>query len=448
MENNKKLHANSLTIEKEINWFSELIDNRLNVFFESGENELLDPPDLLGDNSNYALFLKDNHLTGLERIILISTIASYFNIQIFDRFLIKNKVLNRSFTEFGGKIVGTNNLFVPTIETISFIYYGTSIYGRIEIETYFDDFHIFRKQNILYVNIDENFDSFLFSTISLSPEFIQFIGLGKKYRPNYSANFPANVLTTKLDWDDLVLGEDILDELSVINTWLKNKEEISNNINLSKNINCGYKALFYGPPGTGKTLTASLLGKINSLDVYRIDLSQIVSKYIGETEKNLSKIFDVAENKNWILFFDEAESLFSKRTSVGDSKDKFANQQTAYLLQRIESYSGLIILATNLKPNIDNAFSRRIQSVVYYNLPNNIQRLKLWTKVLKSISKISKNDLVKISKNYKLSGGSIKNIIQHAWILSKKNNTQINLNDILVGIRRELFKEGKIFDKK
>ena len=105
----------------------------------------------------------------------------------------------------------------------------------------------------------------------------------------------------------------------------------------------------------------------------------------------------MAENKNWILFFDEAESLFSKRTSVGDSKDKFANQQTAYLLQRVENYNGLIILATNLRPNIDYAFSRRIQSLIYYNFPDKIQRLKLWKNSLKNISKINENDFIKIA---------------------------------------------------
>ena len=444
---NKKLINNSITIENELNWFSKLIDNRLNIFFEKKDDKSIPPPNIENDESNYAIFLKTNSITDLERVILISTIASYLQVNVFDKFLIKNKVLNRPFTEFGGKVIGNKNIFIPTIETISFIYYGLNIKGRIEIRTHFENNHFFRKKNILYINIDESFDSFLFATISLSPEFIEFISIGKDYIPSYSSNFPANLLTTSLNWDDLVLEENIMDEIKTINTWLKFKDEINNNKSLSKNITNGYKALFYGPPGTGKTLTASLLGKMNNLNVYRVDLSQIVSKYIGETEKNLSKIFDLAENKNWILFFDEAESLFSKRTSVGDSKDKFANQQTAYLLQRVENYNGLIILATNLRPNIDTAFSRRIQSVVYYNLPNKTQRIKLWENSLKNISNISENNINKISKNYELSGGSIKNVIQHAWLLSKQNAVELDINHIILGIKRELNKEGKIFNK-
>ena len=233
-------------------------------------------PDSILDNdqSNYAVFLKTNNLTDLERIILISTIASYLQVNVFDKFLIKNKVLNRPFTEFGGKVVGNKNIFIPTIETISFIYHGSNIRGRIEIETHFQNNHLFRRKNILYVNKDESFDSFLFSTISLSPEFIEFISEGKEYTPNYSSNFPANLLTTNLNWEDLVLHENVIDEIITINTWLKHIYEIQKNKFLSKKISNGYKALFYGPPGTGKTLTASLLGKMNNLNVYRVDLSQ------------------------------------------------------------------------------------------------------------------------------------------------------------------------------
>ena len=189
------------------------------------------------------------------------------------------------------------------------------------------------------------------------------------------------------------------------------------------------------------------MGKKNKLDVFRIDLSQVVSKYIGETEKNLASIFDIAENKNWILFFDEAESLFSKRTSVSDSKDKFANQETAYLLQRVENYNGLIILATNLKPNIDLAFSRRLHSVIHYAIPNSLQRKKLWVNALHGIADISDSKIQKIAETYQISGGSIKNVIQFAWLKSKADNTSIKIENLMIGIRRELTKDGKSFEK-
>ena len=131
---------------------------------------------------------------------------------------------------------------------------------------------------------------------------------------------------------------------------------------MRKRVKPGYRALFHGPPGTGKTLTATLLGKHTGRPVFRIDLSRVVSKYIGETEKNLSRLFDKAEHKDWILFFDEADALFGKRTEIRDAHDKYANQEVAYLLQRIESYAGLVILATNQRGNIDEAFLRRFQA--------------------------------------------------------------------------------------
>jgi SpoVK/Ycf46/Vps4 family AAA+-type ATPase len=128
------------------------------------------------------------------------------------------------------------------------------------------------------------------------------------------------------------------------------------------------RILFIGAPGTGKKTLASFIGQQSGKEVYRIDLSMVVSKYIGETEKNLSKVFDAAEHKNWILFFDEADALFGKRTDVRDAHDKYANQEVAYLLQRIENYNGLVILASNMKNNIDDAFTRRFQMIINFPL--------------------------------------------------------------------------------
>jgi SpoVK/Ycf46/Vps4 family AAA+-type ATPase len=202
--------------------------------------------------------------------------------------------------------------------------------------------------------------------------------------------------------------------------------------------------LFFGPPGTGKTLTVSILGNAHGRSVYRIDLSQVVSKYIGETEKNLSRIFDLAENKDWILFFDEAESLFSKRTDVTDSKDRFANQETSYLLQRVESFDGLIILATNLKPNIDRAFIRRFQSIVNFTLPQARERELLWGNVLSSFELGPDVDIPLLARNYEIAGGAINNAVQFAWIHSRrKQKDRIWQEDVVHGIVRELGKEGK-----
>ena len=155
----KKIKDNAFTIQNEINWLITLIDNRLKSFFENTEFDYISPPNIENDSSNYANFLKENQFSDMERVILISTISSYFQVQIFDKFLIKNKVLDQPFTEFGGKVVSNRNLFIPTLETISFIFHSNSIQGKIYIQTFFEDDHIFKKKNILYIEIRRQKDS-------------------------------------------------------------------------------------------------------------------------------------------------------------------------------------------------------------------------------------------------------------------------------------------------
>jgi len=450
MDKSKLLAKNSLTIDKELEWLSSLIDNRLNYFFSTEEDKVLvdvEKPILDKDSSNYAKFIQSELKDDIERLLIISALSANFFPEVFDRFLIKNKALDKPFTEFGGVKASEKNYFIPTLRTIVFILSGQSIAAKIKIKSYFNFDHIFKQKSILGLAHEKESEDILDRKLFLGEEFLLHITSGDPFQPSYSSNFPASKLITPLEWEDLVLEQSCLDEINIIDTWLKNSSEIDKNAVMNKKINKGYKALFYGTPGTGKTLSASLIGKKNKLDVYRIDLSQVVSKYIGETEKNLGNIFDIAEDKNWILFFDEAESLFSKRTSVSDAKDKFANQETAYLLQRVESYKGLILLATNLKPNLDQAFNRRIQSMINFSLPSIKQREKLWKNALKDLVELEKKELEEIAKNYEISGGSIKNIIQYAILKSMQDNKVISKNDILMGIRRELNKDGKSFER-
>ena len=174
-------------------------------------------------------------------------------------------------------------------------------------------------------------------------------------------------VTTDHSWDDLVLPEDIVKQVEQIKAWLR-QSSLINREGAEKKLTQGYRSLFYGPPGSGKTLTAALIGKEFNKPVYKIDLANLVSKYIGETEKNLEIIFDRAEGKEWILFFDEADALFGERTGVKDAHDRYSNQEVSYLLQRIEDYNGLVILATNMKNNIDEAFIRRFNLVIRFPL--------------------------------------------------------------------------------
>lgn len=173
-------------------------------------------------------------------------------------------------------------------------------------------------------------------------------------------------LTTELTWDDLVLPVDTLDKVHEIEMWINRCNSLFKNWTKGNKTKPGYKSFFYGPNDTGKTLAATLLGKYTGREVFRIDLSMIISKYIGETEKNLSTLFEKAKYQDWILFFDEADALFGKRISIKDALDRFANQEVSFLLQRIEACEGLVILSSNFKGDIEEAYLRRFDLNIYF----------------------------------------------------------------------------------
>jgi len=171
----------------------------------------------------------------------------------------------------------------------------------------------------------------------------------------------------------------------------------------------------------------------------------VVSKYIGETEKNLEKVFSRAEHKNWILFFDEADALFGKRTNISDAHDKYANQEIAYLLQRLEDYNGLVILSSNMRNNVDEAFGRRLQSIIHFPVPRQQERLMLWQNSFSSKSQLSTDiNLEWVAEKFELAGGSIINVVQYASLMAlDRGENIIRKNDLWEGIRKEYIKEGK-----
>ena len=233
--------------------------------------------------------------------------------------------------------------------------------------------------------------------------------------------------------------------LEEIKNYIAHGKSLKNDYQFGKKIKPGFKVLFTGPPGTGKTLTASLLGKQYQMDVYRVDLSMVVSKYIGETEKNLSRVFDMAESKDWILFFDEADALFGKRSSTTDSHDRYANQEVSYLLQRMEDYDGLVILSSNFKKNIDEAFFRRFQLILDFEIPDAHHRYILWERSKTSEFEYEKKvDLDFLAEQHELSAASIVNVL-HYCILKCLNREDrvIRDKDIQAGLRIEKIKEGK-----
>ncbi len=444
----KILIENAKVLEMEMNWLKKVIEVRLNLKFgkEAEYKSVKDIPMPKLDKSTAILARIVKHLRYEfeERVILALSLAPHIKPQVLDYFFIKNKVSDRYYTEFGGLKGRYHSGFLPTAETAAFLIAGNNIAERIRLVEIFKPKHTFYKNNILKLNLNQGNEPLFSSGLELSDEYLTLFTSGLAYKPDFSMNFPASRLSTRLEWSDLVLDPLVLSEIGEISAWIEHQKTIMEDWGLSKQLKRGYRSLFYGPPGTGKTLTACLIGKQMGLDVYRIDLSQVVSKYIGETEKNMAKIFDLAENKNWVLFFDEADALFGKRTNASDSKDRHANQEVAYLLQRVEDFSGVIILATNLKANMDSAFSRRFQTIIYFPAPNPDQRLLLWKNSFRNLTLDDDVDLSIIADEHTMTGGSIINVLRYCSLTALRRGSQsVSMQDIEEGIQKELRKAGK-----
>ena len=203
--------------------------------------------------------------------------------------------------------------------------------------------------------------------------------------------------------------------------------------------------IFFGPPGTGKTMAAQVVTNQLHMKLYKVQLSQIISKYIGETEKNLKKVFTEAKNANCVLFFDEMDALFGKRSEVKDSHDRHANIETAYLLQQMEEYDGVVLMATNLLQNIDEAFMRRISFVVSFPFPDVATRALLWKKMFDANAPMSEDvDYDFLAEAFKIAGGNIKNCVVHAAFLAASEGVPISMRHILRSVVKEQRKNNII----
>ena len=440
---------NALTLKHELEWLRQVIDHRFALYFEQdGQGDDLDqlpPPDLQADASIYADIVRHFQMSAAERLVLALALAPHVVPQLLDCFFVRNEQFGRGFSEFGGIKGQQHSGFLPTGETAAFLLAANDLSRRFTALRLFDEGHFFHQQKILTLERSTRQEPLLSGALVLSSEYLNYFTTGTAYQPRFSSEFPAQRIATELTWDDLVLEPNVMDEVREILAWLQHKDTLLADARLGRKLKPGYRALFYGPPGTGKTLTATILGRETGLAVYRVDLSKVVSKYIGETEKNMANIFDQAENKQWILFFDEADALFGKRTNTTDAKDRHANQEVAYLLQRVEEFPGVVILASNLKANLDEAFIRRFQSMVFFPMPKARERLKLWQSAFPAQCEPAPQlDLRQIAEAHEMAGGAINNVMLHCALRALvRGDKRLYQEDLEEEIRREFKKEGK-----
>jgi hypothetical protein len=493
LPHDQSVQPNSLP--PELAYLGQLIKYRLGKYFrEEGENDIPEPemPDLEYWQLPMKNFVGRHSLNKMEALVLLVAMAPHIQSDLFDSAIDGSLKGPGDFPKIGG-IRGKNYRgFLPTGQTVSFLIGAENWESIQEVQQLFWSTHFFGMKKVLWLESLQQGEPLMSGRIILSQDYFETFTFGKPVPPHFSMDFPARQVTTQLTWSDLVISDELQEQVNELITWVKYNDQLLHAWGMEKRLVKGYRSLFYGPPGTGKTFTAGLIARELQKDLYKIDLSMVVSKYIGETEKNLELLFARAEDKGWILFFDEADALFGKRTNVRDAHDKYANQEVSYLLQRMEDFNGLIILATNMKNNIDEAFVRRFNSILKFSLPNPEERSRIWRKSFpqerafyrqpylpafpESSERITLEmvDIPELVRKYELSGGSIMNVVHYASLQAvRRHNGQneirdlvgqqngllsgdnaaerigeklnIYLTDVLDGIRRELAKEGKPF---
>jgi hypothetical protein len=450
-------------LAQELDWLEALVAFRMErllregdgsgaaVMGEGGAAHLPPQPPKLpqGGDSPWSQLLADLAHDPLARLALALLLTAQLRPAALDPLQLINPALERRFSEGGG--VMRDGAFEPTGDTMAFLVDGGQVAGRLAVVRLLAEEGPLRRLEVLGPLEGE---SPLKSPLRLPGPWLEWLA-GATARPDENAaagsgaaaGSATGLVTQRLDtamaWSDLVLPAGTLSQLEEIEQHLRHDATLRQEWGMAKRLRPGYRALFHGPPGTGKTLTAALLGHRLGLEVRRVDLSRVVSKYIGETEKQLAAVLDRAERRQWLLLFDEADALFGQRSETRDSHDRYANQEVAFLLQRLETFQGLVILATNLPTNLDGAFLRRFESMVYFPQPGPAQRLRLWRETFSPQARLEV-DLEAIAARHELSGGPILNVVRQVSLEAITNGgAPIGETQLLRAIRRELEKEGK-----
>ncbi|BDD06445.1 ATP-binding protein [Aureibacter tunicatorum] len=393
-------------------------------------------------------------LTFSERLVLALTLAQYVAPEIYQK-LIVEKNMKQSLVIGGVNFHHSYQGFIPTIETAIYLLSHCDEGGHVKFSIklkmlkLFDANSTLINKNIIQLESGEGTLPYTASALKVNPFVLNKILWNESYIPALSSSFPAEKISTHQDWDDMVVNRKTEKQLEEILSWVNQRNAMRSVPAVARKVLPGYRALFYGPSGTGKTLASTLIGKLTGMEVYRVDLSKLVSKYIGETEKNLKQVFDIAEQHEWILFFDEGDAIFGKRSETSSSNDRYANQEVSYLLQRVERFPGTVIVATNFKTNLDKAFLRRFQTLVHFPSPSEETRKMLWERVFNDeIPKDGEFDFKFFAKNFELTGANIVNVLQQAMVLGfEENEGLIGKPQLTRALTRELNKLDKLDTK-
>lgn len=427
----ESIHLKAL--HREMQWLQTIIEKRFYDLLTENNSEspsVLEIAPLLKIDlaSSYGSLLKKHKLQELERVILALAIASSHYPVLLKPF-IRIEEQNSSLTiDIGGQYDKAKRIFNPTFQTALFLLAGNDISLWSHYNVQINDDNPLLQHDIIY---NQDIHGAIQGKIELDSAYLEYFCTGTIPRLDHGDYFPGHLYESNLSMNDIILEDTVKNGITSIDAYveaLKNGFFDTND----HHFNPGFIALFYGPPGTGKTMLAGILANTYDMPMYHVDLSRVVSKYIGETEKNLERIFKRLQGKNCVLFFDEADALFGKRSDVKDAHDRYANQEVSYLLQRIEKFDGLTILASNYENNMDDAFKRRMDIAVNVIRPKEIQREALWKQYLPKNLAFENEDLLKnLVNNYAYTGANIRNIMKSVAIALHNKKEAIITHEVI-----------------
>lgn len=402
---------------------------------------------LLNETDHFSKFFRNFHLDHDEIVLVMVALAASIEPSLLDT--LKSELLNGKASISGGRMDRETGIFRPTIRTVVYLLAGNDPLLRAKAIR-----NIQPKSRPFLLGVVKAFPfgkdiPFLDYQISFNDQFLNAVLWGDSPRLDGDPGFPVNKGTSTHMMKDVIVKEKTMLELLKLQRFARNMSKLWN-MHGSNKVRRNYLCVFSGDPGTGKSFAAEAVGNELQLPVYRVNLAQMVSKYIGETEKNLEAVFDRFNRQPGILFFDEAESIFSKRIEVKDSHDQYANNLQSYLLQKVEDFEGIIVLATNVKDLtqfFDKAFQRRIRSIVEFEFPDFEERLPIWQNSLFDPFVFETGIVENIARNYQLSGGSIYNIVSDAVIEALDTDQLVISKEMLESAMRvEFRKTGRVLE--
>lgn len=446
-QNVPELFENNIKdIQLETEWFTQLVSSRMHDE-ETPFEALATIP--TPEASNYAKFILEHKLTLADRVLLFTALISSKTQKLLTNLLTEPLASNpgEQFDHFKVVFDKENGICKPTVSTVAYIMAGEDHLKYAEYLFHFEQNSTLIKERIVsLISPTDEYESFPSHIIRLDPAYESHFCRGSKFRLDQVKDFHARLAETTKGIKDLILNDKTQLALMGLIDYMRVSKVAFENDSFSSRHNKGFVAMFHGFPGTGKTYSAAVIANEIGLPMYIVDTAGLVSKYVGETSKNLKNIFDRLKGKNCILYFDEADAIFGKRTVVKDSKDRYGNQEVSYLLQAIEKFDGIVILSSNFPDNVDMAFRRRINLMVNFEPPEEDKRLKLWQYYYpdEGYTLEPENLLEKLASRYSLTGANIANLMKSACIEAVANGNHILTEELMDRhLSSEYYKDGR-----